>query len=54
MADKHQHTPGMKMPEKNPAQAPAIDKPIDDKQSKQAKGSSNVDKALPPRKPRTR
>ncbi len=21
MADKHEHTPGMKMPEKNPAQA---------------------------------
>lgn len=54
MADKHEHTPGMKMPEKKTTQAPAVDKPIDDKQSKQAKGSSDVDKALPPHKPRTR
>ena len=54
MADKHVHTPGMKMPEKSATQAPAVDKPIDDKQSKQAKASSEADKAIPPRKPRTR
>ena len=39
MVDKHEHTPGMKMSEKNPTQAPAVDKPIDDTQSRQAKGS---------------
>ena len=50
MADKHVHTPGMKMPEKSAAQAPAVDKPDDAKQAKSANAPNGAAKALPPRK----